>query len=134
MAKKFPQAEILGIDLAPVPIDPKDLPPNCEFIVEDIQQGLTGYQNQFDLVHARYIAAGIKDAGKSVADARNCLKPGGILLWIEPDLDWFTPDIHVCRPLGSEENPSGTWLGRLIYGKYSSIRKHQLFLMVQRNV
>lgn len=124
--------EVVGIDLSPVPIDPKDLPPNCRFEIEDFQKGLTDHQNQFDLVQARNIASGIKDANKTMADARNCLKPGGMLLWMEPDRDWFTPDIHVCQPLGSEENPTGTWLGRLVCGKLLSASTKLYRLMFNR--
>lgn len=118
MAKKFTHAEVIGIDLAPVPIDPNTLPSNCQFKIEDVQQGLPHFQNQFDLVHARYMVAGLKDFRKSMADAYNCLKPGGILICMEPDVDWFTPHIHQCRPVASDTNPTGTWLGRLMFGMF----------------
>lgn len=119
MARKFPHAAVVGVDVAPVPMEPETVPPNCQFEIDDIELGLTHFQNppnQFDLIHARSIIVGLKDFRRSLADIQNCLKPGGVLIWIEPDYEWFTPDIHVYRALGSDANPMGSWMGRIAYG------------------
>jgi hypothetical protein len=35
MAREFPHASVVGVDLAPVPIEPDSLPPNCRFEVRN---------------------------------------------------------------------------------------------------
>jgi trans-aconitate methyltransferase len=124
MAKRFPNAEVIGVDVSPVPLDPDSVPPNCRFEIDDIQLGLTHFEEpsqQFDLIHARVIARGIKNFRRTLRDVQRCLKPGGCLIWIEPDYELFTPDIHVYQELGSQANPGGTWAGRVIFGKSYNI-------------
>lgn len=119
MAREFPHTDVVGVDLAPVPIKEDNLPPNCHFEIDDINFGLTHFYNQFDVVHARLIGAGIKDFRKTVREAVMCLKPGGILLWSEPDYDFYTSNRLVWRPIASEHRPDGTWFGRIIWGRSS---------------
>lgn len=116
MAKKFSHAEVVGVDLVPIPSEAESVPPNCRFEIDDVEHGLSHFRNQFDLVHARLLAMGLKNFHKSMNDITNCLKPGGLLIWIEADLHLFTSDIHVYRPLGSDANPTGTWVGRILWG------------------
>jgi trans-aconitate methyltransferase len=124
MAKRFPNAAVIGVDVAPVPLVAESIPPNCQFEVDDIQLGLKHFQQpakQFDLIHARAIALGIKNFHRTLRDVQRCLKPGGLLIWIEPDHELFTPNIHVHRELGSETTPNGTWTGRIIFGRSYSL-------------
>lgn len=116
MARKYKHAQVVGIDLAPVPVDPDNLPPNCHFEVDDVQLGLTHFHGQFDVVHSRLIAAGIRDFQKAMADIHACVKPGGIMIWFEAEYDLYTPDIYKVRELGTEDNPTGSWIGRIIHG------------------
>jgi SAM-dependent methyltransferase len=116
MAKKFPHCQIVGIDLVPISVEADSIPPNCQFEIDDVELGLQHFQNQFDLVHVRFLVMGLKDLRKSMADIHRCLKPGGLVIWIEPDFNLFTEDIHVYRPLGSELDGNGTWAGRIMYG------------------
>ncbi|KAK1759279.1 S-adenosyl-L-methionine-dependent methyltransferase [Echria macrotheca] len=78
MGELFPSAQVLGVDLSP--IQPVWIPPNVEFIVDDIEDEWV-YANDFDYVHLRIVGMSIRDNGKlhqSILD-RN-LKPGG---WLE---------------------------------------------------
>jgi hypothetical protein len=34
MAKEFPHCEVVGVDLAPVPVDLESVPPNCHFEID----------------------------------------------------------------------------------------------------
>lgn len=120
MARQFPHVEVIGVDVAPVPVDPENVPPNCRFEIDDIQLGLTHFQEpseRFDVIHVRMLAIGIKDFRNSLRDVQLCLKPGGLLIWIEPDYEVFTPDIHTYQEPGSDSNPNGTWTGRVMFGK-----------------
>ena len=52
VADDFPTANVIGIDLSP--IQPADVPQNCEFIVADLNQGLNFDDDSMDLVQGRY--------------------------------------------------------------------------------
>jgi hypothetical protein len=34
MAKEFPHCDVIGVDLAPVPVDPESVPTNCHFEID----------------------------------------------------------------------------------------------------
>ncbi|KAI6382460.1 hypothetical protein MCOR25_000752 [Pyricularia grisea] len=78
MGDAFPSAQITGIDLSPV--QPVWVPPNVNFVVDDIEEDAWGKDGVFDYVHLRVTASLLKDPIKVAATAFNKLKPGG---WIE---------------------------------------------------
>jgi len=52
VAKRYPTAEVIGIDTSPV--TRTDTPANCEFIVGDIIKSLANFDDEsFDFVHSR---------------------------------------------------------------------------------
>jgi len=59
MAIKFPHCDVLGIDLAPVPIEEGRMPPNCRFEIKDVNLGLPHYHLHFDVIHVRCIGSGV---------------------------------------------------------------------------
>jgi hypothetical protein len=59
MAREFPDCKVLGLDLAPAPVDLETLPPNCRFEIDDINLGLSHYHGEFDVIHARCIGTGV---------------------------------------------------------------------------
>ncbi|KIM23714.1 hypothetical protein M408DRAFT_27671 [Serendipita vermifera MAFF 305830] len=115
MAREFPHCYILGIDLAPVPVTGTHLPSNCRFEMNDICLGLPQLRDQFDVVFARLIALGLKDSRQTLADIQGCLKPGGILIWIDGDYDLFSGWPMVYRPFVSSSNPTGSYTVRVCY-------------------
>ena len=60
MADEFPDAHIMGTDLSP--IQPSWVPPNCEFIVDDVEAPWN-WDAPFDVIHA-------SDMGKSSIQLR----------------------------------------------------------------
>jgi hypothetical protein len=121
MAREFPDADVLGVDLAPVPTEPENLPNNCRFEVDDINLGLNHFEGQYDLIHIRLVGSGLKDIHKSILDVEKCLKPGGLALWLDIDYDLYSGSNFTYKPVASELNPSGAWLQRPIYGRTSFV-------------
>lgn len=60
MAREFPDCDVVGLDLAPAPVDIDALPTNCRFEIDDINLGLSHYHNQFDVIHVRCIGSGVR--------------------------------------------------------------------------
>lgn len=60
MAREFPHANVVGVDLVPIPVEPERLPLNFQMEIDDINLGLPHFQGRFDLVHLRCVYAGLK--------------------------------------------------------------------------
>ncbi|KAF8248364.1 S-adenosyl-L-methionine-dependent methyltransferase [Wilcoxina mikolae CBS 423.85] len=75
VADKFPETEVIGVDLSP--IQPQWVPPKCKFEVDDAEQEWPYPSNTFDFVHARNIVQGISDWPKLMSEVFRCTKPGG---------------------------------------------------------
>ncbi|KAG8797031.1 hypothetical protein FRC17_007876, partial [Serendipita sp. 399] len=115
MSKEYPHCDFVGIDLAPVPIESENVPSNCRFELDDINNGLAHFHNTFDVVHARLIAGGLRDFRKSKEEIQKCLKPGGIVLWMDGDYDALSLDRVHYFPPASDAHPEGSWFGRLTF-------------------
>ncbi|KAI5844900.1 S-adenosyl-L-methionine-dependent methyltransferase [Tricharina praecox] len=77
MADQYPMAEVVGMDLSP--IQPKWVPPNCKFEVDDAEKDWAYKKDSFDFIHIRNLAQGISNWPKVLDDAYHCLQPGGYI-------------------------------------------------------
>lgn len=81
MAQEFPNADVVGFDVVPPAVLPNEgLPPNCRLLVKDLNGGMTEWENQIDVLHARSVEGGVDDFDSFLYDCARCLKPNGILL------------------------------------------------------
>lgn len=115
MAKKFPHAQVIGVDLAPTPVDMDSLPPNCSFEIDDINPGLPHYEGKFDIVHCRIIGAGLQDRVQAKTFVQECLKPGGMLIWMDVDYDLIAENMDDYEQRASEKHAGGSWCARMLY-------------------
>ncbi|KAG8914673.1 hypothetical protein FRC00_011594 [Tulasnella sp. 408] len=89
MAKEFPHADVLGIDLVQPDIlsDPtRRVPSNCSFQITDANKDMGAIGSGYDLVHLRCVEAGIDDSDLFFYDAARALRPGGLLLLVGADV------------------------------------------------
>ena len=89
MADRFPQAEILGNDLSP--IQPRWVPPNVRFEVDDVEEAWT-YAQPFDFIFCRCMYAALKDWPALIRRCFENVTPGGHAEFIDFDLLWRSPD------------------------------------------
>ena len=100
-ADAHPESQVIGNDLSP--IQPHHVPPNVEFVVDDIEDEWAYEHNPFDFIHARYLAGSIRDWPRLMKQAYACTKPGG---WVEFQ-DW---DCMVESPDDSITEDSSFWI------------------------
>lgn len=82
-----------------------------------VNLGLEHFQNQFDLIHCRLIASGIKDFCKTMLDVERCLRPGGMVVWMDVDFDMYSNDGFQYRRFATDTEP-GSWFQRIVFGVY----------------
>ncbi|PVF97733.1 S-adenosyl-L-methionine-dependent methyltransferase [Serendipita vermifera] len=112
MALEFPHAEVLGIDIQ---IRSKEhAPSNCKFQVLDINAGLSQFHGMYDLVHCRYTGQGFADHRKSMIDAVKCLKPGGVIIFIDIT-EMIREDFESAYTPATSSNLDGSWHQRMYF-------------------
>ncbi|KAH8714422.1 S-adenosyl-L-methionine-dependent methyltransferase [Ilyonectria robusta] len=89
-ADQFPAADIVGSDLSPC--QPKWVPPNVRFQVDDATLSWTWKDNSFDFVHIRYLFGAIQDWNGLFKEAFRCCAPGGWVQSCEADVHFFSDD------------------------------------------
>lgn len=81
MARRYPNADVLGIDLSTSML-PKDVPPNLTFEVADVAEPWP--PRTYDFIYVRNMAdGGISDWERFVAEAVAHLRPGGVIEFAE---------------------------------------------------
>ncbi|KAF2137943.1 uncharacterized protein K452DRAFT_235208 [Aplosporella prunicola CBS 121167] len=99
-ADRYPEAEVIGNDLSP--IQPRWVPPNVHFEVDDVESEWPE-RPPFDFIHARYLAGSIADWPLLMQRCYEAVAPGG---WVEfgdyemryvSDDGTLTPDNHMKR-------------------------------------
>ncbi|KAI7788541.1 methyltransferase domain-containing protein [Diaporthe eres] len=101
-ADDHPEANVIGTDISP--IQPKWVPPNLKFEIEDCTSEWTFHANEFDYVHIRYLVGSIVDWSALFKEAYNALKPGA---WLES----FEGSPHMVSDDGSvaEKSAISQW-------------------------
>ncbi|KAH6875011.1 S-adenosyl-L-methionine-dependent methyltransferase [Coprinopsis sp. MPI-PUGE-AT-0042] len=98
VARDFPNCDALGVDLVVKP-DKRDMPPNLSYEMDNINEGLSHFKNEFDVVHVRLIASGVRDYQLMIEEIARTLRPGGMIQLQEFDFhadgafnerDWAT--------------------------------------------
>lgn len=94
-ADENPSANVIGVDLSPV--QPRWIPPNCQFQVDDVEAEWTyappppdpsqGGGGGFDFIHSRMLSLGLKDWPNLFRQSFTHLRPGGYFEAQEFDLN-----------------------------------------------
>jgi len=106
IARQYPQARVVGFDLAPG--QPLSTPTNCIFMQGDADRDLDQFAGQFDIVHCRSMAHGTTDFAHVLRQMTKCLRPGGLLVLAGGDLRIY--DEHK-QPIA---DPSKSAVARLL--------------------
>lgn len=85
MARKYPNSEFIGIDMADVFVT-DDLPPNVTFKILNASTQLDTFEDEsFEFVFQRFLVMGfpIEQYLKSLQELKRILKPGGAIEVLE---------------------------------------------------
>ncbi|CRG85398.1 hypothetical protein PISL3812_02471 [Talaromyces islandicus] len=92
IADEFPSAEVIGNDLSP--IQPRWTPPNCKFLVDDVEAPWLYRETEpFDYIHQRNMVGSIGDWDRLFQRALQHIKPGGFYE-IQEFRVWFHSQDH----------------------------------------
>ncbi|KAI1047194.1 hypothetical protein LB505_011652 [Fusarium chuoi] len=89
-ADQLPQAEVTATDLSPT--QPKWVPPNVRFEIDDATETWTWKDNTFDFVHMRYLFGAIQDWTALYQQAYRVCTPGGWVESVEADIHFRSDD------------------------------------------
>ncbi|KAI8627801.1 S-adenosyl-L-methionine-dependent methyltransferase [Xylariaceae sp. FL1651] len=91
MAARYPQARIVGMDASRIQRKTA-VPPNVQFVIDNVENPWPCSPNSVDFVHARGLAGGVSDWPSLFTQAYEKLKPGGFLEWTEIAIQIFDFD------------------------------------------
>ncbi|KAG8804778.1 hypothetical protein FRC16_000032 [Serendipita sp. 398] len=134
MGYRYPNADVVGVDLVPYPLNPDTTAQQCHFELDNVDLGLSHFFDQFDLVHARCIELGLSDYKKMVEEATFCLRPGGLLILAEIDWQLYEEDMKTPVIPASDEHPKGCWIQRFLEESRDAACKNGSDLLETRQV
>ncbi|KAF9021752.1 hypothetical protein BDZ89DRAFT_1198365 [Hymenopellis radicata] len=109
-AHDFPNCSAVAVDLVPMQSPYVYMPPNCRSEVDDINLGLEHFYGDFNVVHARLIASGIRDYEGLINHISHVLRPGGLIDLMEWDFRCY--DEHFNRINVDTSTVSRPWWPR----------------------
>ncbi|KAG8887459.1 hypothetical protein FRB98_009603 [Tulasnella sp. 332] len=93
MAREFPHAEVVGIDLVPPNFPQEDIPSNCRFEVDDVNLDLSHYAKSFNVVHMRSVAMGVTNFQDLLHRLAQTLRADGAILLAGGDYHFYGEDL-----------------------------------------
>ncbi|KAH9231872.1 hypothetical protein K456DRAFT_54429 [Colletotrichum gloeosporioides 23] len=115
-ADEFPSAEVFGVDVSP--IQPKWVPTNCKFQIDDIEQPWTWPDNHFHFIHIRNLEGCISNWTDLYKQAFECMAPGGYIEVKEHDIELRSQiqeldDEHAFKSFSGNLLEACGWLGKV---------------------
>ncbi|KAI0968167.1 S-adenosyl-L-methionine-dependent methyltransferase [Xylaria arbuscula] len=117
MGDRYPDANILGIDLSP--IQPTSVPPNVTFQVDDVEDTWV-HDDDYDFIHMREACGYMRSTPDVIESVIAHLKPGG---WLElQEFHWlaekedgtFDPNVPINRYMDYMMSAAASTEGRKI--------------------
>ncbi|KAG8907301.1 hypothetical protein FRB99_004750 [Tulasnella sp. 403] len=108
MGRRYPNADVVGIDLVPPLIEVQNIPENCRFEVDDANLSMMHYASTFDFVHMRGVESGIHDFESWLYSIAQILKPGGEMMLTAGDYHPYN-EHRQYMPVTEEGRPGFSW-------------------------
>ncbi|KAK5947731.1 hypothetical protein OHC33_011254 [Knufia fluminis] len=98
VADEYPSAVVTGTDLSPS--QPSWVPPNCKFMIDDVEAEFCWEENTFDYIHIRGLHGTVRDWPRLYRQCLRALKPGGYLEQAEYSAQFTSDDNTVPEDCG----------------------------------
>jgi hypothetical protein len=134
-ADEFPSAEVIATDISP--IQPKWVPPNLRFEMDDAQLEWTRPPDSYDFIHIRGLLGCMSDWPALYSRAFRTIKPGGWLENIEMDMrfkfdncnvssehilfNWATPFVVSGDKIGTTFDVAGKMKGWMEHAGFVNV-------------
>ncbi|KAG8880755.1 hypothetical protein FRB97_000548 [Tulasnella sp. 331] len=129
MALEFPDVDVTAVDLTGA-VPRQTPPPNCQLAWHKFTEPLPQYHGQFDVVHLRSIASGTSDFYTCLKESSRCLRPGGLILVADGDLQLLKDDLtpqDICLDDGVNDHaPEFSWFSRVFFEAYTFMKERGL--------
>ncbi|KAG8953824.1 hypothetical protein FRC04_001454 [Tulasnella sp. 424] len=115
MAKAFPDAAVIGMDL--VPVKSSSVPPaSCRFDVGNADTDLAKMYKaeSFNFIHARSMMQGVKDFPSFIRNIQRMLRPGGVSVIMDGPLTTWDEDRQSIE-YKEEGQPGFSWFRKTLY-------------------
>ncbi|KAF5341849.1 hypothetical protein D9611_001724 [Ephemerocybe angulata] len=89
--RDFPYCDAIAVDLVPLSED-DDFPSNLRMEIDNLNKGIEHFYDQFDVVHSRLIAFGIRHYHRLVEHVARVLRPNGLIEAQEYDFQTYDRD------------------------------------------
>lgn len=89
-ADSHPNSEVIGVDLSP--IQPAWTPPNCSFLIDDVEEEWVYPSGPFDFIHIRCMMGSVKDWPRMYGQAFKNLAPGGWIQHLDMSIEFRSDD------------------------------------------
>jgi SAM-dependent methyltransferase len=111
---------LVGVDISPPPLEQEAVPRNLQFEVDDVNLGLKHFYNQFDFVHVRCIVLGIDNYRSMMEEAERCLKPGGLVMFMDGDIKILSQDqLHPVHFPVAGATGQVSWFRKIVQGMFN---------------
>ncbi|KAJ7040051.1 S-adenosyl-L-methionine-dependent methyltransferase [Mycena alexandri] len=84
-ALKFPDAQVVAIDMSPLPHC--ELPPNVNFVLANLTEDWTLEMEAFDMVHSRLVMSHVVNGEDAIRKAAQLVRSGGLMIIEDFDLN-----------------------------------------------
>ncbi|KAG8906519.1 hypothetical protein FRB99_006739 [Tulasnella sp. 403] len=132
MGRKYPHADIIGIDLVPPLVDVKFIPENCRFEIDDANLSMIHYASTFDFVHMRAADSGIHDFESFLYNVAQVLKSGAEMVLSCGDYHVYNEHRQLLPSTG-EGRPGFSWFNKYFSAFIDTWRRKGSFMDAQFN-
>ncbi|OCH88758.1 S-adenosyl-L-methionine-dependent methyltransferase [Obba rivulosa] len=108
VARDFPHCSAVAVDLVPMQV--RNMPPNCRSEVDDINLGLQHFYGVYNVAHARLVCSGVRDYKGFIDHIARVLRPGGLIELTE--FDFAAYNKHKVKIVLNHKDANRCWIGR----------------------
>ncbi|CEL55224.1 hypothetical protein RSOLAG1IB_01232 [Rhizoctonia solani AG-1 IB] len=105
-----------------------------EFPHAEFNLGMSHYHGMFDVIHARSSANGVINFREFINDMGLCLRPGGLILVIEGDLQLFSYTREPQEIAYGDGDRNRSWMARMLFEAFTTMKSRGSHVDANANI